>query len=70
MSYLEKLKNSNQDSLRKLTESVNKLNSTGERNSNEDNYWKPTVDKAGNGSAIIRYLPPVEGEDDLFVRYL
>jgi hypothetical protein len=25
--------------------------------------WKPTVDKAGNGYAVIRFLPAVEGDD-------
>lgn len=69
MSYLSKLKNSNQENLRKLSEQVEKLSSGGDRNSDDDNFWKPTVDKAGNGSAIIRFLPPVESEDDLFVRY-
>lgn len=26
------------------------------------NFWKPTADKAGNGSAIIRFLPACKGE--------
>lgn len=71
MSYLEKLKQNNQDSLRKLTEQVSKLNQNGDNNNNRDreNYWKVTVDKAGNGSAIIRFLPQVENEDVPFVRY-
>jgi hypothetical protein len=70
MSYLAKLKQSNQDSIRKLTEQVSKLNQSGENNNRDrDNYWKVTVDKAGNGSAIIRFLPPVENEDVPFVRY-
>lgn len=34
-----------------------------------DLYWKPTVDEAGNGSAIIRFLPAPPGEDVPFVRY-
>lgn len=28
----------------------------------EEGYWKLTVDKAGNGSAIVRFLPAVEPE--------
>jgi hypothetical protein len=63
-----KLKSSSQDSLRRLTEQVNKLNSNGERK-NDENYWKPTLDKAGNGSAILRFLPAPPGEDLEFVRY-
>ena len=26
-------------------------------------FWQPTVDKAGNGSAVIRFLPAPKGED-------
>lgn len=71
MSYLAKLKQSaGQDSLRKLTDQVSKLTQGGDNNRRDDgNYWKLTVDKAGNGSAIIRFLPPVENEDVPFIRY-
>jgi hypothetical protein len=31
--------------------------------------WKPTVDKAGNGYAVIRFLPAGEGEELPWVRY-
>lgn len=64
-----KLKASSQDSLRKLTEQVSKLNGSTDRQRDDDNFWKPTIDKAGNGSAIIRFLPAPEGEDVPFVRY-
>ena len=37
--------------------------------SGDDRFWKPTVDAAGNGSAIFRFLPPPDGEDVPFVRY-
>jgi hypothetical protein len=30
--------------------------------------WYPNVDKAGNGYAVIRFLPPPQGEDMPFVR--
>ena len=29
----------------------------------DDRYWKPEMDKTGNGYAVIRFLPAVEGED-------
>ena len=29
----------------------------------DDRYWKPEMDKTGNGYAVIRFLPSVEGED-------
>jgi gp32 DNA binding protein like len=34
----------------------------------DDRFWQPTVDKAGNGAAIIRFLPAKDGEDIPFVR--
>lgn len=34
----------------------------------DERYWNLTVDKNGNGSAVIRFLPPPEGEDVPFVR--
>jgi len=63
-SFAELRKSRNKD-LEKLTESVNKLNAKdGEKKSYEDNrFWKATVDKAGNGLAVIRFLPAAEGED-------
>ena len=29
----------------------------------DDRIWKPELDKSGNGYAVIRFLPAVEGED-------
>ena len=34
----------------------------------KDQYWKLTKDKAGNASAIIRFLPNKDPEDFPFVR--
>ena len=69
MSNFASLKKSSQDSLRKLTEQVSKLNGSNDRQRDDENFWKPTIDKAGNGSAIIRFLPAPDGEDVPFVRY-
>jgi hypothetical protein len=41
----------------------------GKTNYSDDRFWSPTVDKAGNGFAIIRFLPAPEGEDLPWVRY-
>lgn len=35
----------------------------------DERFWKPTVDKAGNGYAVIRFLPAPEGEELPWVRY-
>jgi hypothetical protein len=40
----------------------------GESNKNDDRFWTPDVDKAGNGYAVIRFLPPSKGEEFPFVR--
>lgn len=69
MSNFSKLKQTSQDSLKKLTEQMNKMNPDSESKKGDENFWKPTVDKAGNGSAIIRFLPAPDGEDVPFVRY-
>ena len=42
--------------LDKLSKAIEALNTT-EGSDNKDNYWKPEVDKAGNGMATIRFLP-------------
>ena len=42
----------------------------GEKKSYADErFWKPTVDKAGNGYAVLRFLPAPAGEDLPWVRY-
>ena len=35
----------------------------------DEREWKPTVDKAGNGYAVVRFLPAAEGQDVPWVRY-
>lgn len=34
----------------------------------DKNYWQPTVDKAGNGYAVVRFLPAPPNEDASFVK--
>ena len=53
------LKTSQLDKLRAAVKTT-----SGENSNSDEGYWKPTVDKAGNGSAIIRFLPapPPESE--------
>jgi len=63
------LKKSRNDSLNKLLSETKKLASGGgETSSDEDRFWKPEVDKAGNGYAVIRFLPEPKGEDLPWVR--
>jgi hypothetical protein len=66
MTDFSKLKKSS-GNLDKLTKAIESLSSSGESKSDKDNYWKPEVDKAGNGLAVIRFLPAaaVDGDDGL-----
>src|SRR6185437_1048062 len=34
----------------------------------DDRFWQCAVDKAGNGQAVVRFLPAPQGEDLPFVR--
>lgn len=62
------LKKSRSKSFDKLNKQLNDMSSKGYSNPDENKYWQPTVDSAGNGFAIIRFLPESEGEDMPFVR--
>lgn len=62
------LKRNKAENFDKLTASLNKLNSKSSGPGPDDRFWKPEVDKAGNGYAVIRFLPESEGEDVPFVR--
>lgn len=65
MSF-SKLK-SNSGNIDRLTKEINKLNSPAEGKKGDDRFWQPALDKAGNGTAIIRFLPvsSMDGEDKL-----
>ena len=59
---LSSIKNAN--SFDKLLGAVQAENAPQEKKSyQDDRLWKPTMDKTGNGYAVIRFLPAVEGED-------
>ena len=62
MSFSNLKKQSSLGSLTaKLVSQVEKMNKGS--NGADDRLWKPEVDKAGNGYAVIRFLPAVDGED-------
>jgi hypothetical protein len=52
-----------------LTKEVQKINQPieGGYNKDDDRFWQPETDKAGNGMAIIRFLPApaIDGDDAL-----
>ena len=59
---------SGKKSLESLTSELSKMKDTGAKSGPDERFWSPTVDKAGNGMAIIRFLPASDGEDVPFVR--
>lgn len=60
----------NRDEINKLLNAAESASGSQEKkNYGDDRFWKPTVDKAGNGYAVLRFLPAAEGEDLPWVRY-
>ena len=67
MSFANLKKQSKLGSLTaKLVKEVEKMSSTGQ--GGDERLWKLECDKSGNGYAVIRFLPPPEGEDLPFVK--
>ena len=68
MSFANLKRNKN-----KIDQLVAAAEATGGGNSNnkyeDTRFWKPTVDKANNGYAVIRFLPAAEGNDLPWNRY-
>lgn len=64
---LDTLKRTN--SLDKLLGAVQQENAPLEKKSYKDErLWKPELDKSGNGYAVLRFLPAIEGEELPWVR--
>jgi hypothetical protein len=61
------LKKNRRNQIEELSQKVKEL--TKPQTNSDDNYWTPTVDKSGNGYAVIRFLPSKAGEDLPWVRY-
>jgi hypothetical protein len=67
MSF-ETLKRNRGSNINKIIKAAEATNSGETKSYVDDRIWKPTVDKAGNGYAVIRFLPGTE-ENLPFVRY-
>jgi hypothetical protein len=67
MSF-QNLKRQSGKSFDKINQELEKLAKPKYDNKEAEEYWSPTVDKAGNGFAIIRFLPEAEGEEIPFVQ--
>lgn len=56
MSSFANLKR-NRSSLDELTKAIESSTQTSDSKKEDDRFWQPEVDKAGNGMAVIRFLP-------------
>ena len=61
------LKRSRKSVYDKIVSETNKMQSGGGGGA-DTRFWQPEVDKAGNGYAVIRFLPAPKGEDLPWVR--
>lgn len=48
----------------RLTKELEKMNAPSTVKTADDRFWKLERDKSGNGSAVIRFLPPAEVDGD------
>jgi hypothetical protein len=58
----------NRGNLDQLTKAIEAVSTADQGGSKDDNrFWQPEVDKAGNGMAVIRFLPApaIDGDDAL-----
>ena len=51
-----------------LEENLSPEDSKNKNKYQDDRYWKPELDKTGNGYAVLRFLPATSGEDMPWVR--
>ena len=68
MSTFDQLKKNRDAALAKLTSAAEQIANPAKSYSVDERIFNPGVDKAGNGFAVIRFLPAKAGEDLPFVR--
>ena len=52
-----------QSNISSLIDEYNKQTTPETKSFDDDRFWKPELDKSGNGYAVIRFLPAPKGED-------
>jgi hypothetical protein len=57
------------DKLRAAMETASPQAGGETKSYSDDRYWKPELDKSGNGFAMVRFLPTPEGEEMPWVSY-
>ena len=61
------MKKQRKSNFSRLNEELGKI-TNGDGKGQDERFWRPELDKSGNGYAVIRFLPPVDGEDLPWVR--
>ena len=62
MSFAD-MKKKRGDKLQSLLKETAKINQPAGYQNDDDRFWRPELDKSGNGMALVRFLPAPEGED-------
>ena len=62
MSFAD-MKKKRGEKLQSLLVETQKINSPARGQGDDDRFWRPELDKSGNGSAVIRFLPAPDKED-------
>lgn len=68
MSF-DTLKKNRQSAINKLRDAAESASGGNYKNEDDDLKWKPTRDKAGNGHALIRFLPSPADSDLPWIQY-
>ena len=59
----------NKSGFDKLQSALEKDSEASTKNFSDDRYWKPELDKSGNGYAVLRFLPSANGEELPWIQY-
>ena len=62
MSFAD-MKKKRGDKLQSLLKETAKINAPTKGQGDDDRFWRPELDKSGNGMAVVRFLPAPDGED-------
>jgi len=62
MSFAD-MKKKRGDKLQSLLKETAKINAPARGQGDDDRFWRPELDKSGNGMAVVRFLPAPEKED-------
>ena len=68
LEQLRAMRKTSSNTLSKIASELQKQDSASSGKKDDDRFWKAQVDKAGNGSAVIRFLPAINGDDVPWVK--